>query len=237
MGTTQWDEARIRADDEVILPAFGGLEAAKKVCSLGAVPVPVDIDPVTFCLDPYAVRVAVTGRTAAVVVDGLFGHPVDLVRLRALTGPRAIRFVSDDAARDLPRGNGRENGTASPETAARRRHAAYLDARLTGVIVPAAAAGAWHTYREYVVRVPGNGRPDRDAYRHALLSRGVRCHVPVRTPVHRTPGFRSAVRLPEAERAADECLALPVEASLTKRELRRVVSACNSLGGLLEPAC
>ncbi len=42
--------------------------------------------------------------------------------------------------------------------------------------------------------------------------------------------------LPETERAADETLALPVDASLTKREMQRIVSACNALGGLLQPA-
>jgi dTDP-4-amino-4,6-dideoxygalactose transaminase len=48
--------------------------------------------------------------------------------------------------------------------------------------------------------------------------------------------FQRDVCLPETERAADETLALPVDASLTKREMQRMVSACNALGGLLQPA-
>jgi hypothetical protein len=36
--------------------------------------------------------------------------------------------------------------------------------------------------------------------------------------------------------AADETLALPVDASLTKRDMQRVVGACNALGGLLQAA-
>jgi dTDP-4-amino-4,6-dideoxygalactose transaminase len=39
------------------------------------------------------------------------------------------------------------------------------------------------------------------------------------------------VSLPETERAAEETLALPVDASLTRREMQRIVSACNALGG------
>ncbi|MCZ9345705.1 DegT/DnrJ/EryC1/StrS aminotransferase, partial [Streptomyces sp. TRM76130] len=31
-------------------------------------------------------------------------------------------------------------------------------------------------------------------------------------------------------------LALPVDASLTKRDMQRIVSACNALGGLLQTA-
>jgi dTDP-4-amino-4,6-dideoxygalactose transaminase len=60
--------------------------------------------------------------------------------------------------------------------------------------------------------------------------------VPVKTPVHRLPEFRRCVSLPETERASDETLALPVDASLTKRDMQRIVSACNALGGLLQPA-
>jgi dTDP-4-amino-4,6-dideoxygalactose transaminase len=50
------------------------------------------------------------------------------------------------------------------------------------------------------------------------------------------PGFRRDVYLPETERAADETLVLPVDAALSKREMQRIVSACNALGGLLQPA-
>lgn len=60
--------------------------------------------------------------------------------------------------------------------------------------------------------------------------------MPVKTPVHRLPEFRRCVSLPETERAADETLALPVDAALTKRDMQRVVAACNALGGLLQPA-
>jgi dTDP-4-amino-4,6-dideoxygalactose transaminase len=60
--------------------------------------------------------------------------------------------------------------------------------------------------------------------------------VPVKTAVHRLPEYRRCVSLPETERAADETLALPVDASLTKKDMQRIVSACNALGGLLQPA-
>lgn len=52
----------------------------------------------------------------------------------------------------------------------------------------------------------------------------------MKTPVHRLPEFRRCTALPETERAADETLALPVDASLTKRDMQRVVAACNALG-------
>lgn len=190
---------------------------------VGARPVFADIDPSSYCLDPGAVAAALTPCTAAVVVVAAFGHPPDLVRIGELGRAKGLLVVGPQEA-----------VVTEDEVGQRRSHAAYLDERLTGVRTPAPDAA--HTYQRYVVRVPGNGRPDRDAFAQALRRRGVGCEVPVPTPVHRMPEFRADVRLPEAERAADETLALPLHGVLRRRELQRMVSSCNALGGLLQPA-
>ena len=215
--------AGVGVGDEVIVPAFGNVEVAEAVTLAGALPVFADIDPVTYCLDVTAVEAAVTGRSAAVVVVHRFGRWADVRGLREL-GQRHGLLVLEQGESEAP----------YDEIAQRRQRATYLDAKLRGVRTPDGGDG--HTYQQYVVRVPGNGRPDRDAFARALRGKGVDCRVPVKTPVHRLPEFRRCVSLPETERAADETLALPVDASLTKREMQRIVSACNALGGLLQPA-
>ncbi|CAL9404621.1 UDP-4-amino-4-deoxy-L-arabinose--oxoglutarate aminotransferase [Streptomyces sp. enrichment culture] len=215
--------AGVGIGDEVVVPAFGNVEIAEAVTTIGAMPVFADIDPVTYGLSPEAVTDALTPRTAAVVAVHRFGRPADLGRLRAL-GLRHQLLVLEH----------HEGSAPHDDIARRRERAAYLDARLRGVATPDGAAG--HTYEQYVVRVPGNGRPDRDAFARAVRARGVACSVPVKTPVHRLPGFRRCVSLPETERAADETLALPVHAALTRRDMQRIASACNALGGLLQPA-
>ncbi|GHI04434.1 DegT/DnrJ/EryC1/StrS aminotransferase [Streptomyces cellostaticus] len=215
--------AGVGVGDEVVVPAFGNVEVAEAVAQAGALPVFADIDPVTYCLDVSAVEAAVNSRTAAVVVVHRFGRRADIARLHEL-GQRHGLFVLEQGESEAP----------YDEMAQRRERAAYLDAKLKGVRTPDGGDG--HTYQQYVVRVPGNGRPDRDAFARALRAKAVECRVPVKTPVHRLPEFRRCVSLPETERAADETLALPVEASLTKREMQRIVSACNALGGLLQPA-
>ncbi|MFR0356835.1 DegT/DnrJ/EryC1/StrS family aminotransferase [Streptomyces sediminimaris] len=215
--------AGVGLGDEVVVSAFGNVEVAQAVAMAGALPVFADIDPVTYCLDPVAVEAAVTPRTAAVVVVHRFGRPADVARLHGV-GRRHGLLVLEEAEPEVPYG----------EVAQRRERAAYLDGRLRGVRTPDGGDG--HTYQQYVVRVPGNGRPDRDAFARAVRARGVEAWVPVKTPVHRMPEFRRCVSLPETERAADETLALPVDAALTKRDLQRVVGACNALGGLLQPA-
>jgi dTDP-4-amino-4,6-dideoxygalactose transaminase len=210
--------AGVGVGDEVVVPAFGNVEVAEAVARSGALPVFADIDPVTYCLDPAAVEAAVTSRAAAVVVVHRFGRTADMGRMHGI-GRRHGLLVLEHREAEVPHS----------ELARRRERAAYLDARLRGVRTPDGGDG--HTYQQYVVRVPGNGRPDRDAFAGALRARGVECRVPVKTPVHRLPEFRRCVSLPETERAAEETLALPVDASLTRREMQRIVSACNALGG------
>ncbi|MEV3907056.1 DegT/DnrJ/EryC1/StrS family aminotransferase [Streptomyces canus] len=215
--------AGVGVGDEVVVPAFGNVEVAEAVTLAGALLVFADIHPVSYCLDASAVEAAVTPRTAAVVVVHRFGRPADMARLLAL-GQRHGLLVLQEGESEAP----------YDEIAQRRERACYLDGKLRGVRTPDGGDG--HTYQQYVVRVPGNGRPDRDAFARALRGKGVDCRVPVKTPVHRLPEFRRCVSLPETERAADETLALPVDASLTKRDMQRVVAACNALGGLLQPA-
>ncbi|MGW0633955.1 DegT/DnrJ/EryC1/StrS family aminotransferase [Streptomyces sp. NPDC002758] len=215
--------AGVGVGDEVVVPAFGNVEVAEAVTLAGAIPVFADIDPVTYCLDVTAVEATITSRTAAVVVVHRFGRRADLGRLHGV-GQRHGLLVLEEGESEAP----------YDEIAQRRQRAAYLDAKLRGVRTPDSGDG--HTFQQYVVRVPGNGRPDRDAFARAVRARGVECRVPVKTPVHRLPEFRRCVSLPETEVAADETLALPVDATLTKREMQRIVSACNALGGLLQPA-
>ncbi|MFJ4649121.1 DegT/DnrJ/EryC1/StrS family aminotransferase [Streptomyces bobili] len=215
--------AGVGVGDEVVVPAFGNAEVAEAVTRAGALLAFADVDPVTYCLDPDAVRAAISPRTAALVAVHRFGRPADVGRLYELGARRGLLVLEQ-----------RESEAPYDEVAQRRERAAYLDARLRGVRTPDGGDG--HTYQQYVVRVPGNGRPDRDAFTRALRGRGVDCRVPVKTPLHRQPEFRRYVSLPQTELAADETLALPVDAALTKRDMQRIVSACNALGGLLQPA-
>ncbi len=224
MGTAEMLKAAgVGVGDEVIVPAFGNVEVAEAVTLTGATPVFADIDPATYCLDPVSVEAVVTTQTVAVVLVHSFGRPADVAPLHELGQQHGLLVLEHG-----------ESESPYAEVAQRRERAAYLDRRLRGVRPPESSGG--HTYQQYVVRVPGNGRPDRDAFAWAVRAKGVECHVPVKTPVHRMPGFRRDVYLPETERAAAETLSLPVDASLTKREMNRIVSACNALGGLLQPA-
>ena len=111
-------------------------------------------------------------------------------------------------------------------TATRQANAAFLSANIEGVTTPPVAAGAVHVYHQYTVRVPA----DRDGMAKALKAEyniGSGMFYP--TPNHRLAPFQVDVDLPETERAAKECLSLPVHPSLSQGDLERIVTAVNAL--------
>lgn len=111
-------------------------------------------------------------------------------------------------------------------TRQRQDNAAFLSANLEGVVAPPTLPGAVHVFHQYTVRV----EDDRDGLAAALKEQyqvGSGMFYPV--PNHRLKPFQSPVELPETERAAKECLSLPVHPSLSQGDLERVVEAVNAL--------
>jgi perosamine synthetase len=97
--------------DEVIVPPYTMSATAMAPLIYGAIPVFVDIEPDTFCLDPAKVRAAITPRTKAVLVVNLFGHPAALHELRALCDEHGLALVEDNAQGPLATERGRFAGT------------------------------------------------------------------------------------------------------------------------------
>src|SRR5574342_1160303 len=67
----------VKPGDEVITSSFSFVASASAVLMVGARPVFVDIDPVTYNLDPALVARAVTSRTRAIMAVHLYGQPAD----------------------------------------------------------------------------------------------------------------------------------------------------------------
>lgn len=87
----------VEAGDEVIVPSFTFAATANAVRLCRAVPIFVDIDPHTFCLDSAAVAAAVTSRTTAIMPVHLYGHPAAMDRLTEI-GERHDLLILEDAA-------------------------------------------------------------------------------------------------------------------------------------------
>jgi dTDP-4-amino-4,6-dideoxygalactose transaminase len=83
--------------DEVVTPTYSFFATAGCAARLGARPVFVDIDPVTYNLDPQATLAAITPRTKAIVPVHLFGQSADLDPIVAAAAARGIAVIEDAA--------------------------------------------------------------------------------------------------------------------------------------------
>jgi dTDP-4-amino-4,6-dideoxygalactose transaminase len=101
----------IEAGDEVVVPALTFVATATAVLAVNAVPVIVDIDPETLCIDPAAVEAAMGPRTAAVIAVHLAGTSCDLDTLTALCEDRKVHLIEDSAHAHGTRWRGRGVGS------------------------------------------------------------------------------------------------------------------------------
>jgi dTDP-4-amino-4,6-dideoxygalactose transaminase len=89
--------AGVTRGDEVITTPFTFIATAEAASYIGAVPVFVDIDPVTFNMDISKIEAAITKRTKAIVPVHLYGQPVDLDGLMHIAKNRGLRVIEDCA--------------------------------------------------------------------------------------------------------------------------------------------
>ncbi len=87
----------IGAGDEVVLPDFTFVATASAVLFANALPVPVDVDPGTYCINPDLVEEAITPRTKAVIAVHMGGHPADLDRLKKITDRKKLALIEDSS--------------------------------------------------------------------------------------------------------------------------------------------
>jgi len=83
--------------DEVICPSFTFFATASAVTRLGARPVFVDIDPVTFQIDPNLIAERITARTRAIIPVHLFGQCADMQPILDLASRYGLKVIEDAA--------------------------------------------------------------------------------------------------------------------------------------------
>jgi dTDP-4-amino-4,6-dideoxygalactose transaminase len=83
--------------DEVLLPPFTFFASVGAVCRSGARPVFVDIDPLSYNLDPACLAAKITPRTRAVMVVHLFGQCAEMDPLWRLAERHDLAIIEDAA--------------------------------------------------------------------------------------------------------------------------------------------
>ena len=86
--------------DEVITTPFTFIATGEMIGLLGATPVFVDIDPVSFNISPAAIRDAITPATRAIIPVHLFGQCAEMPEIMAIARQHEL-LVIEDAAQSL----------------------------------------------------------------------------------------------------------------------------------------
>ena len=86
--------------DEVITSAFSFFASAESVVLVGAKPVLIDIDPVTYNIDTKLIEAAITPKTKAIQPVSLYGQPADMNEINAIAKKHNL-FVIEDAAQSF----------------------------------------------------------------------------------------------------------------------------------------
>jgi len=105
----------------VFVPSFTFAATAEAVALLGAVPVFVDIDPVSYNLDPVSLEAAVAGlpsglTAAGVIPVDLFGLPADYAGIQAVADAQGLWVIADAAQGFGGAIDGRRVGRFAPLT-------------------------------------------------------------------------------------------------------------------------
>lgn len=89
--------AGVGPGDEVIVPPYSMSATASAVLMCKAVPVFVDIEATTFCLDAMKLEEVISDRTKAIITVNLWGQVSDLGAMRAIADKHGLFFIEDNA--------------------------------------------------------------------------------------------------------------------------------------------
>jgi 8-amino-3,8-dideoxy-alpha-D-manno-octulosonate transaminase len=84
----------IGAGDEVIVPPFTFIATLEALLSVGAVPVFAEIDD-TLCLDPKAIKPALTARTKAVIPVHMCGSMAHISEIKTICQEKGLILIED----------------------------------------------------------------------------------------------------------------------------------------------
>lgn len=87
----------LKAGDEVITPSFTYIATTEVIALLGLVPVFVDVDPKTFCIDPSKIEAAITPKTKAIVPVHLYGQASDMDAIMEIAKAHQLFVIEDNA--------------------------------------------------------------------------------------------------------------------------------------------
>lgn len=87
----------LQPGDEVITPSFTFIATTEVIALLKLKPVFVEVDKRTFCIDPAAIKNAITPKTKAIVPVHLYGHTANMEEIMAIAKEHNLFVIEDNA--------------------------------------------------------------------------------------------------------------------------------------------
>ncbi len=87
----------LKPGDEIIVPVFTYIATAEVLGLLGLIPVLIDVDPKTFCIDVKEVKAKISTKTKAIVPVHLFGQCANMEELMKVAVSNNLYVIEDTA--------------------------------------------------------------------------------------------------------------------------------------------
>lgn len=209
--------------DEVIVPAYTFQATAVAPMIAGAIPVIVDIDPDTYCIDPKAIEAAITDRTKAVIPVHLGAHMADMDAIVDIAERHGLIVIEDCAHAHGAKWRGQGAGTIGHFGSFSLQSSKILTAGEGGVLICRTAELA-----ALAASIVDCGRPhDKEG---KLFTMGANYRM---SELQSALGNVAILRFPEQARAREEMLGYIDEAlseipgvRVLKRDPRHTARAC-----------
>src|SRR4030065_15474 len=188
------------------------------IALVGATPVCVTIDPVTYNIGADRIEEAITKNTRGIVAVSLYGQCPEMEAILSVAGEYGLFVIEDGAQSVGAERNGRRACGLAPVGARPVDRGRRSPARRGGAVGgPAVSPGATHVFAQYTIRTPR-----RDDLAAHLRENGVPTAVHYPIPLHLQDAFRGLGYekggFPESEATAGEGAVRPMSAFLSEAD-------------------
>jgi dTDP-4-amino-4,6-dideoxygalactose transaminase len=160
----------VQPGDEVITSTHSFIATAEAISHCGAIPVFVDINPLTYTIDPDQIETVITPKTKVIIPVHLYGQPADMTPIKKIAERHGLLIVEDAAQAHGAEYHGQRVGTIGDVACFSfypgKNLGAYGDA---GAIVTNRADIA-----EKVFILRNHGRAKGMKYEHSIVGYGER---------------------------------------------------------------